>query len=157
MRHSSITLTMDTCGHLFPGQEADAVARLPDLLAAPPALQATGTDDVTAEGLHAAQHRAQQSGRDTRRNGATEDDQETQQASDPDSGTTRPNVLSLTSLGKGVRANATGGEKRRARESNPQPHTGQLISNQPPHQFGYPPDVAAKHFFLLLYDNFVSL
>ncbi len=30
-------------------------------------------------------------------------------------------------------------EKRRARDSNPQPHKGQLISNQPPHQFGYPP------------------
>jgi len=28
MRHSTITLTMDTYGHLFPGQEADAVAGL---------------------------------------------------------------------------------------------------------------------------------
>jgi integrase len=28
MRHSSITLTMDTYGHLFPGQESEAVARL---------------------------------------------------------------------------------------------------------------------------------
>ena len=125
------------------------------MMAIPQQLQATGTDDATVTSESAAH--ALQSGRDTRRNGATEDDQETQQASDPDSGTTRPNVLSLTSLGKGVRANATGGEKRRARESNPQPHTGQLISNQPPHQFGYPPDVAAKHFVLLLYDNFVSL
>jgi integrase len=34
MRHSSITLTMDTYGHLFPGQEADAVAKLRDILAA---------------------------------------------------------------------------------------------------------------------------
>jgi integrase len=32
MRHSSIVLTMDTYGHLFPGQEADAVARLATLL-----------------------------------------------------------------------------------------------------------------------------
>jgi hypothetical protein len=31
MRHSSITLTMDTYGHLFPGQEADAVAKLPSM------------------------------------------------------------------------------------------------------------------------------
>ena len=30
-------------------------------------------------------------------------------------------------------------DKRRARDSNPQPLAGQLISNQPPHQFGYPP------------------
>lgn len=28
MRHSSITLTMDTYGHLFPGQEAEAVAKI---------------------------------------------------------------------------------------------------------------------------------
>lgn len=33
MRHSTITLTMDTYGHLFPGSEADAVERLPDLCA----------------------------------------------------------------------------------------------------------------------------
>jgi len=31
LRHSSITLTMDTYGHLFPGQEADAIAKLPRL------------------------------------------------------------------------------------------------------------------------------
>ena len=31
MRHSTITLTMDTYGHLFPGQEADAVGRLPEM------------------------------------------------------------------------------------------------------------------------------
>jgi hypothetical protein len=45
MRHSTITLTMDTYGHLFPGAEADAVARLPTMFGdAPEALQATGTD-----------------------------------------------------------------------------------------------------------------
>ena len=33
MRHSTITLTMDTYGHLFPGQEADAVARMRDVFA----------------------------------------------------------------------------------------------------------------------------
>jgi hypothetical protein len=32
MRHSSIQLTMDTYGHLFPGQEADTVARFPDMI-----------------------------------------------------------------------------------------------------------------------------
>ena len=44
--------------------------------------------------------------------------------------------------------------KRRARESNPQPHTGQLISNQPPHQFGYPPGNAAKSFLEKYLDKF---
>ena len=49
MRHSSITLTMDTYGHLFPGQEADTIARLPEMLTrAPEVHQATGTDDATA-------------------------------------------------------------------------------------------------------------
>ena len=32
MRHSTITLTIDTYGHLFPGQEADAVARFPAMM-----------------------------------------------------------------------------------------------------------------------------
>jgi hypothetical protein len=32
MRHSTITLTMDTYGHLFPGQEAEAVSRLRGLM-----------------------------------------------------------------------------------------------------------------------------
>lgn len=53
MRHSSITLTMDTYGHLFPGQEADAVARMPNILGddtgAPESLRATGTDGETAQ------------------------------------------------------------------------------------------------------------
>ena len=35
MRHSTITLTMDTYGHLFPGQEVEAVGRLNDLLRIP--------------------------------------------------------------------------------------------------------------------------
>ena len=35
MRHSSITLTMDTYGHLFPGDEAETVRHFPDL--GPPA------------------------------------------------------------------------------------------------------------------------
>ena len=32
MRHSNITLTMDLYGHLFPGQVADAIRKLPDML-----------------------------------------------------------------------------------------------------------------------------
>jgi hypothetical protein len=50
MRHSTITLTMDTYGHLFPGQEADAVAKLPNMMGhIPEALAAPGTDDETAD------------------------------------------------------------------------------------------------------------
>jgi integrase len=49
MRHSTITLTMDTYGHLFPGQEAATLARLPDMLTDDPeTLRATGTEDASA-------------------------------------------------------------------------------------------------------------
>ena len=66
MRHSSITLTMDTYGHQFPGQEADAVARLGSLLAGPAdALRATGTGDATPEGPDGAQRQAQRARRET--------------------------------------------------------------------------------------------
>jgi len=70
MRHSSITLTMDTYGHLFPGQEADAVGRLRDLLGVPlaDALRATGTDDQLPK---PAQRVAQQLGRVSVQSGAT--------------------------------------------------------------------------------------
>jgi len=34
MRHSTIVLTMDAYGHLFPGQEADTIALLPEMMAA---------------------------------------------------------------------------------------------------------------------------
>jgi len=44
MRHSSITLTMDTYGHMFPGQEAETVARLPRMMNRP--VRATGTAET---------------------------------------------------------------------------------------------------------------
>ncbi|MCY2994796.1 MAG: hypothetical protein NTY19_44090 [Planctomycetota bacterium] len=40
MRHWTITLTMDTYGHLFPDQRADAVLKLQDMLA-------SGDSDLT--------------------------------------------------------------------------------------------------------------
>ncbi len=36
MRHSTITLTMDAYGHLFPGSEAAAIERLPDMVSGQP-------------------------------------------------------------------------------------------------------------------------
>ena len=50
MRHSSIVLTMDTYGHLIPGQEAETVARMSNLFVPdqPQTLRATGTIDVKA-------------------------------------------------------------------------------------------------------------
>ena len=49
MRHSSITLTMDTYGHLIPSQEADTIAELPGMMGGDDrqAQRATGTMDIT--------------------------------------------------------------------------------------------------------------
>ena len=43
MRHSTITLTMDTYGHLLPDQHADAVGGMMKMLAEDMPLAATGT------------------------------------------------------------------------------------------------------------------
>lgn len=74
LRHSSITLTMDTYGHLLPGQDALAVARLPGLLDdAPQALRATGTLDAmpAPETSRSAQRQAQRAGRGSVRGRST--------------------------------------------------------------------------------------
>ena len=47
LRHSTITLTMDKYTHAFKGDEAAAIAKLPDLTAQPEAAQATGTGGPT--------------------------------------------------------------------------------------------------------------
>jgi hypothetical protein len=63
MRHSTITLTMDTYGHLFPGQDPEAVARMPNIVSADP--RRAGRLRTTEEPRRAersAAH-AQQSGR----------------------------------------------------------------------------------------------
>jgi integrase len=135
MRHSTIVLTMDTYGHLFPGQDAATVARFPNMVASEPvALRATGTEDASREsaperidgsGRHgrreSAAH-AQQSGRDLVPDDATQCDDE----HPPPRNGTSPNPLRVAGLCEDVRDHA----KRRARDSNPQPVTRHLISSQ---------------------------
>jgi hypothetical protein len=62
MRHSAITLTMDTYGHLFPGQDAAAVAALPGMMTdpqdSPEELRATGTDGGGQSKMAANRQRA---------------------------------------------------------------------------------------------------
>jgi hypothetical protein len=72
MRHSTITLTMDTYGHLFPGQAADAVAGLREMLAVelPEAIRATGTDDLAIHDPEGAQSQAQRAPRGRERESA---------------------------------------------------------------------------------------
>ena len=106
MRHESITLTMDTYGHLFPGQEADAVFQMREMLNydSPEALKATGTYNDSRLATPHAQHQAQQLGRETRRKGATEGDERTEAAAQNKS----HKPLRVADLSDGVRHGAKG-------------------------------------------------
>jgi len=103
MRHSSITLTMDTYGHLFPGQDAQAVASLPDIMgddSDQDAKRATGTDG-RLHGVSKWPANGQHSSRDTAQNvaGSCEPDKDSQ------NGDGQPNVLpynALSSKGRNV-------------------------------------------------------
>ena len=107
MRHSCITLTMDTYGHLFPGQEADAVGRLREMLDTPAvALLATGTDHETSTPLTGAQRLAQRTGSDTGRSAAMRCESRTE----PTAQKKTPKSLQIADLGDAVRPVATGSE-----------------------------------------------
>jgi hypothetical protein len=104
MRHASITLTMDTYGHLFPGQEIDAVSRMRDLMIGPTeSLKATGTDDFSIKPLTKAQRQAQQSGRERQQSDATGCDDELVMSAQKKT----PNPLRIAELGAVVRFDAT--------------------------------------------------
>ncbi len=107
MRHSTITLTMDTYGHLFPGQEAEAVARVQQFFGGVERpedgqLRATGTDDQTTYPRLDAQQQAQQLGRDLVREGAIQSEQPSEKLGCLD----RLNVLSVGDLDGTVRCDA---------------------------------------------------
>jgi len=112
MRHSTITLTMDCYGHLFPGQEAETVARLPAMLTdAPGVLAATGTDDSHAHppderGAHLGAHPEGKRRLGPAKRGEREWDQSTGRRGVGG----RPQVLTLSRNTKSRRAVATAGE-----------------------------------------------
>ncbi len=100
MRHSAITLTMDTYGHLFPGQAAEAVTRLQTMLspASQRTAQATGTDDLRAQRL------AQRAEREQGQNGASQCESE----AGPRPQRKMPKSLQVMDLGDVVRGDALG-------------------------------------------------
>ncbi len=103
MRHQSITLTMDTYGHLFPGQEADAVGRMREMLIAPAkALRATGTDNAAADIPNGAQRQAQRAGRESGQSGARGCDDET----NPTAQKKTPKPLQIADLSDDLRPHA---------------------------------------------------
>ena len=98
MRHQSITLTMDTYGHLFPGQEADAVGQMRKMLVGlPEELRATGTDNATVE-----DRQNQRSARRSAQN-AKRCEERTKPAAQKKS----PKPLQIADLGDGVRVDAS--------------------------------------------------
>jgi len=112
MRHSAITLTMDTYGHLCPGQEAATVARLPDMRACPPqASGATGTCDETVGGGPARAVNAQCAEGGNRRGLAGIDLIQQENPRDTD----ERKVLPLSVLDKSRRESARIGESRPGR------------------------------------------
>ena len=120
MRHSSIILTMDTYGHLFPGAEAEAVARLPNMLAeTPEARRATGTADArpaTPPERVRAQNGAQLDGKSctpVASRGETAEADDEQPAC--------PNVLPIADLGECEQVLASGDDSRPGGSRTPDP------------------------------------
>ena len=116
MRHCSITLTMDTYGHLFPGQEADAVSRLEGMLANPQteALQATGTHDSAPQTPEARS--AGRSARDAKQcvPGARDCDKETDSEANDPTKEANAKVLRIANLRDDVRDDAKRNESSRS-------------------------------------------
>ena len=108
MRHQSITLTMDTYGHLFPGQEADAVGQMREMLVGPPEeLRATGTDNAAVDDGQ-NQRSTRRSSQDAKRcaGGATRCDERTKPPAQEES----PKPLQIKDLGDDVRRDAKDSE-----------------------------------------------
>ncbi len=96
---------MDTYGHLFPGQEADTVARFPNLLSnpLPRVMQATGTYDQMPqpEPEGAAHVQAQRAGTgETRQTTAKHGDPAQRADEQEDDDNTRSNLLPVSTLGE---------------------------------------------------------
>ena len=83
MRHSTITLTMDTYGHLFPGQESEAVENIKTILVAPPEVLTEAT--APPEGARELQQNLQQSARGNVRRRALRCDQPPEEENSPKS------------------------------------------------------------------------
>ena len=108
-RQQEVTDVAAVHGHLFPGQEADAVAAMREMLLdllVP--LQGTGTNNATATTPTGAQHRAQQLGRETLQPRATADDEATK----PTAQTETRKALQIADLGDDLQLDAFGCESR---------------------------------------------
>ena len=99
----------DTYGHLFPGQEADAVGRMREMLVGPPkAMRATGTDDAVAPSQ--SKRSTRRSAQDAKRCvlGASGYDERAKPVVQKES----PKPLQIADSGDNVRDNASEDESR---------------------------------------------
>ena len=104
MRHSSITLTMDTYDHLFPGQDVDAVARMKRMFTVQAAGQdSTGTVGSAPDSSEKAQRICQHSGCCSARSSATGCEMRTP----PKAQKKTPETQEIASPGDDVRDSAT--------------------------------------------------
>ena len=129
-RHSTPVLTVGRYSHARLHDLQGALEGMPALTPDKPSessLRATGTEGKASK---EALRQAQQSSRGTSQNAARVCDQETPRASAPGKDDARPNVLSVANLRSGLHPGAHADDKRRARDSNSQPLTGHLISNE---------------------------
>ena len=104
---------MDTYGHLFKGQEADAVAHLQQMLTTrdptePEPMRATGTDDTAAR---SAQQQAQHSARETVHARASRCDEKEEEVESQET----PKVLRIAKLRGELQDDAKEGESRPGR------------------------------------------
>jgi integrase len=144
MRHSTITLTMGTYGHLFPGQEAETVARFPEMLTnSPDGVQAAGAYAVASSGGRGCgQHFGQQLNGGSWRNVAPGGERTPHRESGSAPALSKPQVVGMAKNKKSRRVMATAGLE--AEGTGVEPATGcpapDFESGRSP--FAYPPPVS---------------
>ena len=121
MRHSTITLTMDTYGHLLEGSQAAAITHAADLTSIPNILRATGTDPKLANNVLTNQVRG---GCLTMLEGAN--------SPELNDDSIQQETRKIPRENAGLCGTMLDGAERRTRDSNPQPVSRRLISNQVP-------------------------
>ena len=134
LRHSTPVLTMNRYGHLLPGAEADAADRLGAMVSLTRApddaeeniVRMTGTDG----GQNGAQRVAQQSGRESTPSSATARDLRGESAVSCGSREQGRKAVTSQHVTRGDASECSEKQERRARDSNPQPVSRHLNSNQ---------------------------
>ena len=141
-RHSTPSLTIGRYSHARLHDLTAALDALPDLQPTaadpePQVMAATGTDDAAPHRNMAAYR--QQYGSKTMQDAARSGERPEDCSRGDRPSNHVPQVLCMANFSDKQQDVAERGEKRRARDSNPQPASRHLISSQAANQFAYPP------------------